>query len=235
MILVPIKRLSSQNYQGFSRQQGCIIPIFQRHRQRWIGLPKVTQSSTDGFQNKKLSHFSSIRAMTVIKPFFASNPSPSPHQSPQCTSLLRGHPPALFVFVVSFRLQYLLAQECTLPRTKGQSKCVGRTIQYGGCVSKKKAQGPTGQTWQDETWPGEARVFWAAAEELTESSPAEKGLGGSDGQKAWHLPSVCACSPEGQQYPGLQQKRGGQQLINRREADFLSGLIVIEQGGKALN
>lgn len=84
--------------------------------------------------------------MTVIKPFFASNPSPSPHQSPQCTSLLRGHPPLLFVFVVSFRLQYLLAQECRLPRTKGQSKCMGWTMLFGGYVGKKKAQGPTGHS-----------------------------------------------------------------------------------------
>lgn len=138
MILVPIKHLSSQNYQGFSRQRGCIILIFQRNRQRWIGLPKVTQSSTDGFQNKKLSHFSSIRAMTVIKPFFASNPSPSPHQSLQCASLLRGHPPVLFVFVVSFRLQYLLAQEGRLPRTKGQSKCVGWTMLFLGMWARRK-------------------------------------------------------------------------------------------------
>jgi len=38
-----------------------------------------------------------------------------------------------------------------------------------------------------------------------------KGLVGLDGQKAAYERTVCACSPEGQQYAGLHQKRGGQQ------------------------
>lgn len=131
MILVPIKHLSSENYQGFSRQQGCIIPIFQRHRRRWIDLPKVTQSITDGFQNTKLSYFSSVRPMTVIKPFFASSPSPLTSsitpmsRSPEGTSS-----PVLFVFLVLFRLQDLLAQECGLKGTEGQSKCMGQIVLF---------------------------------------------------------------------------------------------------------
>jgi len=49
--------------------------------------------------------------------------------------------------------------------------------------------------------------------------------------KAGYEPAMCACSTEGQQYPGLPQKRGGQQsevgdcppLLCPREA--LSGLL----------
>ena len=35
--------------------------------------------------------------------------------------------------------------------------------------------------------------------------------GGLGGQEAGHKPAACACRPEGQLYPGLHLKRGGQQ------------------------
>ena len=38
-----------------------------------------------------------------------------------------------------------------------------------------------------------------------------EGLGGLDWWKAGREPAVCTCSPKGQQYPGLPQKRGNQQ------------------------
>ena len=40
--------------------------------------------------------------------------------------------------------------------------------------------------------------------------PHGEGLGSSGGWKAWWKPTVCTGSLEGQLYPGLLQKRGGQ-------------------------
>ena len=44
--------------------------------------------------------------------------------------------------------------------------------------------------------------------ELIESSHMEKDLGLLVDKKLDHEPAVCTCSPEGQKYLGLHQKRG---------------------------
>ena len=44
-----------------------------------------------------------------------------------------------------------------------------------------------------------------------ESSPAEKDFRVPMDKNAGHEPAVCSCSQEGQQYPGLHQKRDAQQ------------------------
>ncbi|KAK4831769.1 hypothetical protein QYF61_018995 [Mycteria americana] len=47
---------------------------------------------------------------------------------------------------------------------------------------------------------------------LTSSFPCRKGLGGTDGRKAGRELTMCTRSPEGQPYPGLHQKKCGQQV-----------------------
>jgi len=48
--------------------------------------------------------------------------------------------------------------------------------------------------------------------------PCQEGLGGTGVWKAGHDPSVCARSPEGQQYPGLHHQQRGQQGEGRDSA-----------------
>jgi len=42
--------------------------------------------------------------------------------------------------------------------------------------------------------------------------PCRKGLGYTDGRKAGNEPPMCTCSPVGQPYSALHQKKRGQQL-----------------------
>ncbi|PKU41825.1 fh1 fh2 domain-containing protein 3 [Limosa lapponica baueri] len=49
-------------------------------------------------------------------------------------------------------------------------------------------------------------------DEWIESSPVEKGLGGTGGQKLGHELAMCACSPESQSHPGLHRKKCGQRV-----------------------
>ena len=46
---------------------------------------------------------------------------------------------------------------------------------------------------------------------ITREQPCWKGLGDSGEWKTWYKPTVYTCNSKGQQYPGLHQKRGGQQ------------------------
>ena len=77
---------------------------------------------------------------------------------------------------------------------------------------------------------GNPRCLYRLGEELLESSPAKKDLWVLVDEKQ-HEPTVSPHSLEGQQYPGLHQKRGSQQgeggdclsLLCPREA--LSGVL----------
>ena len=50
---------------------------------------------------------------------------------------------------------------------------------------------------------GNPRYLYKLGEDLLESSPAEKDLGGPGGREAGHEPVLCACSPEGHVCSGL--------------------------------
>ncbi|KAK4832381.1 hypothetical protein QYF61_022236 [Mycteria americana] len=58
-------------------------------------------------------------------------------------------------------------------------------------------------------------------DEGIESSPAEKDLKSTGGWKAGHEATMCACSPEGQPYPGLHQKKRVQQVKGGDSAPLL--------------
>ncbi|KAK4826905.1 hypothetical protein QYF61_012497 [Mycteria americana] len=58
-------------------------------------------------------------------------------------------------------------------------------------------------------------------DDVIESSPAKKDLGVLMGPKAGHEPTTCARSPEGQLYPGLHQKKRGQQVEGGDSAPLL--------------
>jgi len=56
--------------------------------------------------------------------------------------------------------------------------------------------------------------------EWIENSPAEKDFGVLVDEKQYE-PAVCACSPKSQPYPGLHQKKGGQQVEGGDSAPLL--------------
>ena len=59
------------------------------------------------------------------------------------------------------------------------------------------------------------------------SSALPKGLGGTGEWRAGHEPVMCPHSPEGQLYPGLHQKKRGQQVEGGDPAPLLCAVETL--------
>jgi len=68
---------------------------------------------------------------------------------------------------------------------------------------------------------GNPQYQYRPGNECMENSPVQKDLGILVDKKIGHL-TMCACSPESQSYPGLDKKKGGQQVEGGDSAPLLS-------------
>ncbi|KAK4816544.1 hypothetical protein QYF61_017745 [Mycteria americana] len=68
---------------------------------------------------------------------------------------------------------------------------------------------------------GNPQYQYGLGDEEIESSPAEKDLGLLVDEKTGHELAMCTCSPESQLYPGLHQKKRGQQVEGGDSAPLL--------------
>ena len=81
--------------------------------------------------------------------------------------------------------------------------------EMGLCKSQEFQQG---QVQGPACRSGQSQAQIQAGQRMDWEQSWGEGLGGADWQEAEHDLAMCAHSPEGQLYPGLHQKRRGQQV-----------------------
>jgi len=80
---------------------------------------------------------------------------------------------------------------------------------------------------QEKLGWGNPHYQYRLGDKGSESSPAERDLGVTGGRKAEHELTMCACSPEGQLYPGLRQRQveGGDSASLLRSGETPPGVL----------